>query len=42
MHWDWVCEELDPRALARLRHYTRRELAVVNGVRVPAPASVLS
>jgi hypothetical protein len=42
MHWDWVCEELDQRSLARLRHYTVRELAVVNGTRIPAPASVLS
>jgi hypothetical protein len=42
MHWDWVCEALDARSLAQLRHYTVRELAVVNGARIPAPASVLS
>lgn len=42
LHWDWVCEALDQRSLARLRHYTLSQLAVVNGVRVPAPASVLS
>lgn len=42
LHWDWVCEELDSGSLTRLRHYSRRQLAVVNGVRIPAPASVLS
>ena len=42
MHWDWVCEALDERSVARLRYWTARELAVVNGVRRPAPASVLS
>jgi hypothetical protein len=42
LHWDWICEELDGRSLALLRSYTLRELAVVNGVRIPAPASVLS
>jgi hypothetical protein len=42
LHWDWVCEALDARSLAQLRHWTVRELAVVNGVRIPAPASVLS
>lgn len=42
LHWDWVCEELDPPALARLRRYTLGQLAVVNGTAVPAPATVLS
>lgn len=42
LHWDWVCEELDRRSLARLQHYTRSQLSVVNGTRVPAPATVLS
>ena len=42
LHWDWVCEELDNRSLSRLRHYSQHQLAVVNGVRIPAPASVLS
>jgi hypothetical protein len=42
LHWDWVCEALDQRSLARLRHYSLTQLAVVNGVRIPAPASVLS
>jgi hypothetical protein len=42
LHWDWICEALDNRALAQLRYQTMRSLAVVNGVRIPAPASVLS
>jgi hypothetical protein len=42
LHWDWVCEQLDGPSLARLQHYTARQLSVVNGVRVPAPATVLS
>lgn len=42
LHWDWVCEELDARSLTRLQHYTRRQLAAVNGTRIPAPATVLS
>jgi hypothetical protein len=42
LHWDWVCEELDAPSLARLRRYTLRQLGVVNGTRVPAPATVLS
>jgi hypothetical protein len=42
LHWDWVCEALDVRSLARLRHYSLQQLAVVNRVRIPAPATVLS
>lgn len=42
LHWDWVCEGLDGPSLARLQHYTARQLSVVNGVPVPAPATVLS
>ena len=42
LHWDWICEELDASSLARLQRYTLRQLAVVNGTRVPAPATVLS
>ncbi|GAB2856624.1 DUF6390 family protein [Nocardioides pacificus] len=42
LHWDWVCEELDSRSLTRLRHYTLRQLAVVNALAVSGPASVLS
>ncbi|GAA1975248.1 DUF6390 family protein [Nocardioides panacihumi] len=42
LHWDWICEELDRRSLVRLQRYTLRQLGVVNGMRTPAPASVLS
>lgn len=42
LHWDWVCEELDARSLALLRHYTTTQLAIVNGTRAPAPAAVLA
>ena len=42
LHWDWVCERLDRRSLTALRSHTLRQLAVVNGVPVPAPAAVLS
>lgn len=42
LHWDWVCEALDDRSLAWLRHYSLRQLAIVNGVRIPAPSTVLS
>ncbi len=30
MHWEWVCDRLDVRQLAALRHYTRLHLDVVN------------
>jgi hypothetical protein len=30
MHWEWVCDRLDPAQLAALRHYTRLHLDVVN------------
>lgn len=42
LHWDWVCERLDARSLAALRDHTARQLRIVNGVPVPAPAAVLS
>jgi len=42
LHWNWVCMRLDRRQLAALHHCTRRELDAVNGVRFPAPASVLA
>ncbi|MDP3893348.1 DUF6390 family protein [Nocardioides sp.] len=42
LHWDWICEELDSRSLARLRHVSLRQLAVINGARIPGPATVLS
>jgi hypothetical protein len=31
MHWEWVCDRLDPRTLAALKHYTAQHLALVNG-----------
>jgi hypothetical protein len=30
MHWEWVCDRLDARGLAALRHYTRMHLEIVN------------
>jgi len=42
LHWDWVCERLDPRGLAGLRRYTLRQLAVANSTPFPAPAAVLA
>jgi hypothetical protein len=30
VHWDWVCEVLDARRAAALRHYTRSQLEVAN------------
>jgi hypothetical protein len=30
MHWEWVCDRLDARQLAALRHYTRTHLDIVN------------
>jgi hypothetical protein len=42
LHWDWVCEPLTRGRLDALRHYTRRQLDAVNGVRFPAPATVLA
>jgi len=41
LHWDWVCDRLTPRQLGALRHYTARQLAIVNGLAHPAPAAVL-
>ena len=42
LHWNWVCERLDPGKLAALRHYTLRQLAVINRTAHPAPGAVLS
>jgi hypothetical protein len=42
LHWEWVCERLDRRRLASLRHYTLTQLDVVNGTARPAPAAVLA
>ena len=42
MHWDWVCERLDPRPLGNLRSYTMRHLDMVNRrLAHPGPAHVL-
>jgi hypothetical protein len=30
LHWDWVCDRLDPAALANLQHFTARSLQAVN------------
>jgi hypothetical protein len=30
LHWDWVCDRLDRRALANLRRYSARQLAITN------------
>jgi hypothetical protein len=30
IHWDWACDVLDPSAVARLRSWTRRQLAIAN------------
>lgn len=42
VHWDWVCDVLSPARLAALQHHTGRQLAVVNRLSYPAPATVLS
>jgi hypothetical protein len=42
MHWEWVCDRLSERRLARLRRWTRHHLDIVNGTPHPAPAAVLS
>lgn len=30
IHWDWACDRLDASALARLRSWTQRQLAIAN------------
>jgi hypothetical protein len=30
LHWDWLCDVLDERRLARLRHYTMTQLRLAN------------
>lgn len=42
MHWEWVCDRLSERRLARLRRWTQRHLDIANGTVHPAPAAVLS
>lgn len=42
LHWDWVCDRLDSRRLANLKHYSERQLAIVNhSVPRSGPATVL-
>jgi hypothetical protein len=38
LHWDWVCDRLEPAQLAALRHYTATQLAAVDR----GPATVLA
>jgi len=40
LHWDWVCDRLDPTALAALRWRTMCTMRAVNAVPVPPPAAV--
>ncbi|MFN3867011.1 MAG: DUF6390 family protein [Demequina sp.] len=42
LHWDWVCDRLEPRELTWLSRSTAAELAAVGSCRYSAPASVLS
>ncbi len=42
LHWDWVCERLEPRQLLALRWHTQRQLDLVNAQAFPAPAAVLA
>jgi Family of unknown function (DUF6390) len=43
LHWDWVCDVIDARQAAALRHYTRTQLEVTNTtLRRPAAAAVLN
>jgi hypothetical protein len=42
LHWDWLCSPLTEGQLRELRARTLDALAVVNGLRHPAPAAVLS
>jgi hypothetical protein len=42
LHWEWICDRLEERQLAALRHYTDVHLAVVNdGVERSGPALAL-
>lgn len=38
LHWDWVCDRLEPAQVRALRRYTRTQLTAVND----APAAVLA
>lgn len=41
LHWDWVCDRLDARGLAAVRHYTDRTLRVANLPAHPGAAAAL-
>jgi hypothetical protein len=42
LHWDWLCDVLDARRLARLRHYTATQLRLVNqALERPVAAALL-
>jgi hypothetical protein len=41
MHWDWVCDRLSRIDLERLIHYTAVNLAAVNGLSSPGPATAI-
>jgi hypothetical protein len=38
LHWDWVCDRLEPAQVRALHHYTASQMAAVND----APATVLA
>lgn len=40
LHWDWVCDRLDRRALRNLQLWTALNLRVVNATPTPGPAFV--
>jgi hypothetical protein len=39
LHWDWVCDRLDPASLRQLRGRTLVNIRAVNAAPVPAPAA---
>ena len=34
LHWDWVCDRLQPGAVAHLEHFTLRSLLAVNAIEI--------
>ncbi|MFN2557840.1 MAG: DUF6390 family protein [Nitriliruptorales bacterium] len=43
LHWDWICDRLNPRQLANLRGYTLQQLDLTNHkVAHPGPAMALA
>ncbi|WP_291379260.1 DUF6390 family protein [Demequina sp.] len=42
LHWDWVCDRLEPAELAHLQRSTATELAAVGACTYSAPATVLA